>query len=140
MQRRPSTPVADLQCALAGNTSADVGPLARERLVELSQSVAALRAPLARHPRLTPDLGAALYAWVGETLRAALAERFSVDERLSWVDSRLTTEEEDIAYCMLGIFGVSLMVNYGEGRDKALQRLQEEIKEQRCHLSKGKIT
>ena len=48
------------------------------------------------------------------------------------------TEEEDLAYCMLGILGVSLTVNYGEGREKALQRLQEEVKAQRCHLPKGK--
>ncbi len=65
--------------ALAGNTSADVSPLAMERLVAFSQRIAALRAPLARHPDLTPDLGAMLYAWVGETLRRALSERYAVD-------------------------------------------------------------
>ena len=65
--------------ALAGNTSTQVSPLGMDRLVNLSQSVAALRAPLSRHPGLTLDLGAVLYAWVGETLRRSLAERFAVE-------------------------------------------------------------
>ena len=65
--------------ALAGNASADVTPLGMERLVSLSQTVAALRAPLSRHPALTLDLGAMLYAWVGETLRQTLSARFEVE-------------------------------------------------------------
>ncbi len=65
--------------ALAGNTSAEVTPLGMERLVSLSQTVAALRAPLSRHPALTLDLGAVLYAWVGETLRQTLSARFAVE-------------------------------------------------------------
>jgi uncharacterized protein (DUF2336 family) len=69
----------DVLTALAGNASADIGPFAMERLVSLSQTLAGLRAPLARHPRLSLDLGAMLYAWVGETLRRTLAERFAVD-------------------------------------------------------------
>ncbi len=69
----------DVLTALAGNTSAEVGPLAMERLVAFSQRIAALRAPLARHPGLTPDLGAMLYAWVGESLRRALSERYALE-------------------------------------------------------------
>ena len=65
--------------ALAGNASADVTPLGMDRLVSLSQTVAALRAPLSRHPALTLDLGAVLYAWVGETLRQTLGARFAVE-------------------------------------------------------------
>jgi hypothetical protein len=45
---------------------------------------------------------------------------------MSWVASRSTTREEDIAYCLLGIFGVSMPLLYGEGI-KAFTRLQEEI-------------
>ena len=65
--------------ALAGNASADVGQLAMERLVAFSQRIAALRAPLTRHPALTPDLGAMLYAWVGETLRRTLSDRYALE-------------------------------------------------------------
>ena len=65
--------------SLAGNSTAKVTPLAMERLVAFSQTVAAMRAPLSRHPDLTLDLGAMLYAWVGETLRRSLADRFAVE-------------------------------------------------------------
>lgn len=50
----------------------------------------------------------------------------SVWERMSWAAERDTTRVEDIAYCMLGIFDVSMPLIYGEGY-KAFQRLQEEI-------------
>jgi hypothetical protein len=53
--------------------------------------------------------------------------RFSVAERLSWVGSRETTRQEDLAYSMLGIFDVSMPLIYGEGRDKAFNRLQRKI-------------
>jgi uncharacterized protein (DUF2336 family) len=69
----------DVLTALAGNASAELSPLAMERLVAFSQTVAGLRAPLARHPALTTDLGAMLYAWVGEALRRSLLDRFAVD-------------------------------------------------------------
>ena len=38
-----------------------------------------MRGALARHPRLNADLAESLYGWVGETLRAAIAERFTID-------------------------------------------------------------
>ena len=37
-----------------------------------------------------------------------------------------TTREEDIAYCLLGIFSINMPLLYGEGK-KAFLRLQEEI-------------
>lgn len=50
----------------------------------------------------------------------------SIAERMSWASARNTTREEDIAYCLLGIFDISMPLLYGEG-SKAFQRLQEEI-------------
>ncbi|RYP18698.1 hypothetical protein DL767_009772 [Monosporascus sp. MG133] len=50
----------------------------------------------------------------------------SVAQRMSWAAKRETTREEDIAYCLLGIFDVTMPMIYGEG-DKAFGRLQEEI-------------
>lgn len=51
---------------------------------------------------------------------------FSVAARMSWASGRQSTRIEDTAYCLLGIFGVSMPLIYGEGI-KAFQRLQEEI-------------
>jgi len=56
---------------------------------------------------------------------------FSVAARMCWASRRETTREEDIAYCLLGIFNVNmpLPVLYGEG-SRAFKRLQEEILKQ----------
>ncbi len=66
--------------ALAGNRTAEVSDDALGRLVEQSRRVAALRAPLTRHPRLNDTLAAQLYQWVGQSLREAISERFRIDE------------------------------------------------------------
>jgi hypothetical protein len=42
---------------------------------------------------------------------------------------RETTREEDVAYCLLGIFDINMPLLYGEG-GKAFKRLQEEITKQ----------
>ena len=49
-----------------------------------------------------------------------------VATRLSWAAERKTTREEDIAYCLMGIFEVNMPMLYGEGR-RAFSRLQEQI-------------
>ena len=46
---------------------------------------------------------------------------------MKWAESRETTRKEDIAYSLLGIFDVNMPLIYGEGREKALKRLREEI-------------
>ena len=66
--------------ALAGNRTAEVSNDALGRLVEQSRRVAALRAPLTRHPRLNDALATQLYQWVGQSLREAIVERFRIDE------------------------------------------------------------
>jgi hypothetical protein len=43
--------------------------------------------------------------------------------------------EEDEVYCLLGIFDVSMAVIYGERRDQAFRRLEEEIHK----LHKGRL-
>lgn len=45
---------------------------------------------------------------------------------MSWASKRETLRPEDMAYCLLGIFGVNMPLLYGEG-DKAFLRLQTEI-------------
>ena len=49
-----------------------------------------------------------------------------VARRMSWAAKRKTTKKEDLAYCLLGIFGVNMPMLYGEGA-AAFTRLQEEI-------------
>ena len=60
---------------------------------------------------------------------------FTVDEILLWAEDRDTTRGEDKAYSLLGFFDVHMPLIYGEGREKALRRLREEIDK----ASKGKL-
>ncbi|KAF5344925.1 hypothetical protein D9758_011541 [Tetrapyrgos nigripes] len=54
-------------------------------------------------------------------------ETFSIAQRMSWAAIRETTRPEDQAYCLMGLFGVSMSPIYGEGSAKAFMRLQQEI-------------
>lgn len=60
--------------------------------------------------------------------------RYSIAQRMSWASSRRTTREEDEAYCLMGLFDVSMPLLYREGH-RAFQRLQEEIIKQSTDLS-----
>ncbi|KAK2614193.1 hypothetical protein N8I77_001042 [Diaporthe amygdali] len=51
---------------------------------------------------------------------------YSIAQRMSWAADRVTTRPEDIAYCLLGVFGINMPLLYGEG-NRAFIRLQEEI-------------
>lgn len=62
-----------------------------------------------------------------EVLTGSPVQAFSVDDRMQWGAERATKESEDRAYCMLGIFGVYLVPNYGEGIHSAVRRLEQEI-------------
>ena len=63
----------------------------------------------------------------GQVLRdSTILADVPVARRMSWAANRRTTRVEDIAYCLLGIFDVSMPMLYGEG-EKAFARLQEEI-------------
>ena len=53
--------------------------------------------------------------------------QFSITERMSWAETRRTTREEDSAYSLLGIFNVQMALIYGEGQNRAFNRLREEI-------------
>ncbi|KAJ8117063.1 hypothetical protein OPT61_g1664 [Boeremia exigua] len=50
----------------------------------------------------------------------------SVAQRMHWASKRTTTREEDMAYCLLGLFDVNMPLLYGEGK-KAFLRLQQAI-------------
>lgn len=61
-----------------------------------------------------------------DTLLRGDMRRVSIARRMSWASKRVTTRQEDMAYCLIGIFGVNMPLMYGEG-GKAFIRLQEEI-------------
>ncbi|KAM3067386.1 hypothetical protein ACMFMG_005257 [Clarireedia jacksonii] len=64
-----------------------------------------------------------------QALQGSPLSEFSIDERMSWAVRRETGREEDAVYSLLGIFDVYMPLLYGEGKEKALARLQKEIKE-----------
>ena len=68
--------------ALAANDSAQLSSADLRALVAASRRVAALRSPLARHPRLNGELARSLYVWVGQALRQSLTDRFRLDTEL----------------------------------------------------------
>lgn len=53
-------------------------------------------------------------------------ESIPVARKMSWAANRQTTRLEDMAYCLLGIFGVNIPLLYGEGQ-RAFIRFQEEV-------------
>jgi hypothetical protein len=60
-------------------------------------------------------------------LRGTPLSQFDIDEQLLWAETRQTTRKEDKAYSLFGIFDIQMPLLYGEGKDKALKRLWEEI-------------
>lgn len=62
-----------------------------------------------------------------DALQGCPLSEFNIEERLAWAKWRHTTRGEDEAYCLFGICGVSMPIIYGEGRENALHRLDEEI-------------
>lgn len=54
--------------------------------------------------------------------------------RMSWASLRQTTREEDMAYCLMGLFDINMPMLYGEGK-KAFLRLQEELIKQNSNMS-----
>ena len=50
----------------------------------------------------------------------------SVAQRMSWAANRVTTRTEDVAYCLLGLFRVTMPMIYGE-KEQSFVRLQHEI-------------
>ena len=59
-------------------------------------------------------------------LEPNLVFKASVARRMAWAARRSTTLVEDMSYCLMGIFGVTMIPLYGEG-ENAFVRLQEEI-------------
>jgi len=56
-------------------------------------------------------------------------QEFSVAQKMSSASRRSTTQPEDTAYSLMGVFGINMPLLYGEGA-KAFIRLQETIIQQ----------
>jgi uncharacterized protein (DUF2336 family) len=102
--------------SLAGNDSADASPLQMARLVAASRRIAALRAPLVRHPRMTPILAHTLYSWVGEALREALTAKFAIDPA-----ALETSLAETVREVMQGDEGETRLVFEASGENDAME-------------------
>lgn len=50
-----------------------------------------------------------------------------ITNRMRWASKRQTRRQEDMAYCLMGVFGVNMPLLYGEGGVRAFLRLQNEI-------------
>lgn len=59
--------------------------------------------------------------------RSSLISSASIAKKMSYASRRVTSREEDMAYCLLGLFDVNMPLLYGEGAIKSFQRLQIEI-------------
>ncbi|KAH6721842.1 heterokaryon incompatibility protein-domain-containing protein [Leptodontidium sp. MPI-SDFR-AT-0119] len=55
-----------------------------------------------------------------------LSSKFSVAQKMAWASNRQTERIEDMAYCLMGLFGVNMPLIYGEGQN-AFKRLQLEL-------------
>jgi hypothetical protein len=64
-----------------------------------------------------------------KALQGSPLTHFGIEERMLWAEGRETKREEDAVYSLLGIFDVHMPLIYGEGRAKALKRLQRELNE-----------
>lgn len=51
----------------------------------------------------------------------------SIARKMSLASHRVTSREEDMAYCLLGLFDVNMSLIYGEGAVRSFHRLQIEI-------------
>ncbi|THU87814.1 HET-domain-containing protein [Dendrothele bispora CBS 962.96] len=73
-----------------------------------------------------------MYLFEGKDPRSMVSkgrqlEDYSIAQKMSWAAKRETTRPEDMAYCLMGLFGVNMPPIYGEGGEKAFMRLQQEI-------------
>jgi hypothetical protein len=62
-----------------------------------------------------------------EASRGQALDTFSIEERMEWAAGRQTTEVEDGAYCLLGLFNIFMPLIYGEGKESAMTRLWREL-------------
>jgi hypothetical protein len=79
------------------------------------------------------DLGANIAKITGVSERVLndwnSSTTLSIEEKIKWMEGRTTTREEDLSYALFGIVGITLSVIYGEGKDRARQRVRAELQQ-----------
>lgn len=98
---------------------------AKVRFYDKSWSVVGMKDTLGAQLSCITGIGPGILAPGGRDLRELLGE-FPISHRMAWAATRKTTRIEDMAYSLIGIFGVNLSLVYGEG-ERAFNRLQEEM-------------
>ncbi|KAI1317925.1 heterokaryon incompatibility protein-domain-containing protein [Xylariaceae sp. FL0255] len=69
-----------------------------------------------------------MFHWYSEaTVCYAYLSDVGIHSKMTWARTRESTRPEDMAYSLLGLFGVNMPLLYGEGKEKAFRRLQGEI-------------
>jgi ankyrin repeat protein len=82
-----------------------------------------------KSPELLSGLSVITGVDIGVLSGTTVPGDLSVSTRMKWASERQTKRPEDIAYCLMGLFGVNMPLLYGEG-PRAFIRLQEEISRQ----------
>ncbi|KAH8595322.1 hypothetical protein B0O99DRAFT_672145 [Bisporella sp. PMI_857] len=95
--------------------------IAPERVIFLNKKWHEIGTKSRLHPILSQITRIPGNFLLGEDLNHA-----SIAQRMSWASRRRTTRKEDLAYSLMGIFGIYMPMLYGEG-ERAFIRLQEEI-------------
>jgi WD40 repeat protein len=72
-----------------------------------------------------------------EALQGSPPSEFSIEKRALWATGRETKKEEDAAYSLLGIFDIHMSLIYGEGRQRAFDRLQRKVRKSLNPASSG---
>ncbi|EME42124.1 hypothetical protein DOTSEDRAFT_73029 [Dothistroma septosporum NZE10] len=67
----------------------------------------------------------------------SMSKNIPFEEKQGWVMHRQTTRQEDKAYCLLGIFNISMPLIYGEGR-KSFKRFLREVEEKERDTARKK--
>ncbi|KAF4472623.1 het domain-containing [Fusarium albosuccineum] len=100
----------------------------RDEMASLVSSITGIDIPFLHTPdwENKDDLSVSGISTVSGGSRRAKLDSASIAQRMSWASKRQTTRVEDVAYCLLGIFGINMPLLYGEG-PKAFLRLQEQI-------------
>ncbi|KAK7724424.1 hypothetical protein SLS63_008681 [Diaporthe eres] len=80
-----------------------------------------------RDPSVCQALTRATGIEIGVLSGQITVAEISVANRMKWASKRLTKRPEDVAYCLMGLFGVNMPPLYGEGGARAFIRLQEQI-------------
>ncbi|KAG1776070.1 heterokaryon incompatibility protein-domain-containing protein [Suillus placidus] len=62
-----------------------------------------------------------------EALADFNCRKINARKKLQWASTRVTTEQEDIAYSLFGIFDVQIHPMYGERKEKVLGRFLEKV-------------